>query len=71
MPRWPTIRLAQWVAIIALLLVSEVLSLSGHVAASWMTDGVALAVFIAFTLARRARRRPASSDGGSANPTAR
>ncbi len=54
--RWPPARIAQWIVIASLLVVSEAVSLFGHTALSWGIDGVAVAVLVGFTLARRARR---------------
>ena len=65
-PRWPALRVAQWAAIIALLVISEVVSLAGHVGASWMIDGVAVLVFAGFTLARRMKRTRAVKGHGVA-----
>ena len=44
---WPPLRIIQWVAIIALLVASEALSLAGHSALSWCADGGALLAFLA------------------------
>jgi glutaredoxin len=44
---WPPLRIAQWAAIIALLVASEALNLAGHTALSWCADGVAILVFLA------------------------
>ena len=52
---WPPLRIAQWALIASLLVASEAANLLGHGALSWTIDGLALAAFGAFTLARRAR----------------
>lgn len=53
--RWPLLRIIQWVAIIALLVTSALLSQAGHGALSWLADGVAVAVYVGL---RRLRSRP-------------
>ena len=51
---WPPLRIVQWATIIALLVASEALNLSGHSALSWSADGVAVSVFLVI---RRIRMR--------------
>lgn len=53
--RWPLLRVVQWVAIIALVVTSEVLARAGRSGLSWAADGVAIATYLAL---RRLRSRP-------------
>lgn len=56
-PTWPPARVAQWVTVAALLILSEVVSLLGHAVPSWALDVIALGALGGLTLARRAGAR--------------
>lgn len=53
--RWPMLRIVQWVAIVALIVTSELLASAGRSGLSWAADGVAIATYVAL---RRLRARP-------------
>lgn len=56
--RWPALRIAQWVTIIAILATSELVASPGHVGWSYVLDASA---FLTYVGLRRLRSRPASS----------
>jgi hypothetical protein len=53
--RWPLARIAQWLIIATLVVVSEPVAWAGHPSASYAVDGAALSTFVGF---RRRRRSP-------------
>lgn len=56
--RWPPLRIAQWVVIIALLVAANSLARAGQELTSWMVDGGAVAAWFGFrTLRTRPHRR--------------
>ena len=55
--RWPPLRIAQWVAIITILVASELVASSGHVGWSYVLDACA---FLTYVGLRRLRSRPVS-----------
>jgi glutaredoxin len=59
--RWPPLRIVQWVLIIALLILSEVLSQTGQSGLSWAADGAAIAVYVMLRRLRARPRQPAPS----------
>lgn len=61
--RWPPLRIAQWVAIVTILMASELVASSGHVGWSSALDALA---FLAFVGLRRLRSRSAESMVSSA-----
>lgn len=50
---WSAVRVAQWVTIAVLIVISEVVSWSGHAGASYGVDGLALVGFLVFRRVRR------------------
>jgi hypothetical protein len=53
--RWPPLRIVQWVAIITILVASELVAVSGHVGLSYGLDALA---FLTYVGLRRLRSRP-------------
>jgi hypothetical protein len=51
--RWSGIRVAQWVTIIVLVVISELVAWAGHSAASYGVDGLALVSYLSFRWWRR------------------
>jgi hypothetical protein len=51
--RWPPLRIAQWAAVAALVVTSELVAWSGHTSASYVVDAVAVLAFVAFRRLRR------------------
>jgi hypothetical protein len=52
-PAWPPVRVAQWATIAILVVISEVVSWSGHAGASYGVDGLAVLAFLGFRWLRR------------------
>lgn len=57
--RWPPLRIVQWVAIITILVASELVTSSGQVGWSYVLDALA---FLTYVGLRRLRSRPRESD---------
>jgi thioredoxin 1 len=58
---WPPLRIAQWIVVWAVIALSGVADATGHRAASWGLDGVALVAFLIF---HRLRTRAVTGFGG-------
>lgn len=56
--RWPALRIVQWVAIILLVITSEVVAQGGQVAWSYAIDATAIAVFLLIRRLRSHSRAP-------------
>lgn len=54
--RWPPLRIVQWIAIITILIASELVATAGHTGASYALDALALVTYLGL---RRVRSRPA------------